>query len=116
MWSGCCSPWSRTGRSIGVEVGAVRRVPEIGVVAANSYEGSSCALHVEVSDCDALHDRSVEAGATSMAPPADQPHGARSATIVDPFGHRWMLSQSLSTPSSAEINAAYDDFTVIEPD
>jgi uncharacterized glyoxalase superfamily protein PhnB len=27
--------------------------PDIGVVAANSYEGSSCALHVEVPDCDA---------------------------------------------------------------
>ncbi len=90
--------------------------PEIGVVDANSYEGSSCALHMEVSDCDALHDRAVEAGATSMAPPTDQPHGARSATIIDPFGHRWMLSQQLASPSSVEIDAAYDDFTVVEPD
>ncbi len=84
------------------------------VVDANSYEGSSCALHVEVSDCDALHGRAVGAGATSMAPPTDQPHGARSATIVDPFGHRWMLSQQLSAPTSAEISAAYDDFTVVD--
>ncbi len=88
--------------------------PEIGVVAANSYDGSSCALHVEVSDCDGLHDRAVAAGATSMAPPADQPHGARAATIVDPFGHRWMLSQQLASPTSAEIDAAYDNFTVVE--
>ena len=88
--------------------------PEMGVVAANSYEGSSCALHVEVGDCDALHDRAVGAGATSMMPPTDQPHGARSATIVDPFGHRWMLSQQLSSPTSAEIDAAYDDFTIVD--
>lgn len=88
--------------------------PEMGVVAANSYEGSSCALHVEVGDCDALHDRAVGAGATSMMPPTDQPHGARSATILDPFGHRWMLSQHLSSPTSAEIDAAYDDFTVVD--
>lgn len=88
--------------------------PEMGVVHANSYEGSSCALHIEVADCDALHDRAVAAGATSTAAPADQPHGARSATIVDPFGHRWMLSQQLASPTSAEIDAAYDDFTVIE--
>ena len=27
--------------------------PEMGVVAANSQEGSSCSLHVEVADCDA---------------------------------------------------------------
>lgn len=90
--------------------------PEIGVVAANSYEGSSCALHVEVSDCDSLHDRAVAAGAVSTTPPTDQPHGARSATIVDPFGHRWMLSQQLASPTTAEIDAAYDDFTVVEPD
>lgn len=88
--------------------------PEIGVVAANSYDGSSCALHVEVADCDALHEQAVAAGATSMMPPTDQPHGARSATVVDPFGHRWMLSQQLSSPTSAEIDATYDDFTVVD--
>jgi len=90
--------------------------PEIGVVAATSYEGSSCALHVEVADCDALHDRAVEQGATSSMPPTDQPHGARSATIIDPFGHRWMLSQQMSSPTTAEIDAAYDGFTVTEPE
>lgn len=49
-----------------------------------------------------------------MASPADQPHGARAATIIDPFGHRWMLSQQLSSPTSAEIDAAYDNYTVVE--
>ncbi len=90
--------------------------PEIGVVAADSYDGSSCALHMEVRDCDALHERCVAAGATSAMPPTDQPHGARSATVIDPFGHRWMLSQQLSSPTNSEIDAAYDDFTVVEPD
>ena len=88
--------------------------PEIGVVAATSYEGSSCALHVEVDDCDGLHDRAVEHGATSAMPPTDQPHGARTATIVDPFGHRWMLSRRTSSPTTAEIDAAYDGDTVTE--
>lgn len=88
--------------------------PEMGVVAANSYDGSSCALHVEVPDCDAIYARAMEHGATSAAEPADQPHGARSATIFDPFGHRWMLSQQVKTLSSKEINERYDDFEVIE--
>ncbi len=90
--------------------------PEMGVVAATSYEGSSCALHLEVEDCNGLHDRAVAAGATSTMPPTDQPHGARTATIIDPYGHRWMLSQQMSSPTSAEIDAAYEDFTVVEPD
>jgi len=88
--------------------------PEIGVVAANSYEGSSCALHLEVADIDALHDAAVEAGATSLRDPEDQPHGSRMSTVLDPFGHRWMFSQTIATPTAAEIDAAMADFTVIE--
>jgi len=90
--------------------------PEMGVVAANSYEGSSCALHVDVADCDAAHDLAVEYGATSMMVPGDQPHGARTCTIMDPFGHRWMFSHQISSPTNAEINTRYDDFEVISTD
>lgn len=90
--------------------------PEMGVVAANSYEGSSCALHIEVADTSMLHDRAVAAGAASTQPPTDQPHGARVATVIDPFGHRWMLSQQIHQPSTSQIDAAYDDFSVIESD
>ena len=88
--------------------------PEIGVVDANSYEGSSCALHLEVADIDAVHDSAVAAGATSQRDPADQAHGARTSTVVDPFGHRWMFSQTIATPTAAEIDAGTDGFTVIE--
>jgi uncharacterized glyoxalase superfamily protein PhnB len=88
--------------------------PEIGVVDANSYEGSSCALHLEVDDIDAVHAAAVDAGATSLREPEDQAHGSRMSTIVDPFGHRWMFSQTIATPTAAEIDAAMSDFTVIE--
>jgi uncharacterized glyoxalase superfamily protein PhnB len=88
--------------------------PEMDVVAATSQQGSSHALHLEVDDCDALHELAVGNGATSLQPPADQPHGARQCTILDPFGHRWMLSQTVSAPSHAEIESAMDGFTVVE--
>lgn len=87
--------------------------PEIGVVAANSYEGSSSTLHVNVADCDAAHALAVSNGATSLSDPGDQPHGARSATILDPYGHRWMLSHQITTLTHEEINANYDDFEVV---
>jgi uncharacterized glyoxalase superfamily protein PhnB len=86
--------------------------PDIGVVAAADQEGTSVTLHLEVDDVDALHARSVERGATSQRPPADQTHGARSATIVDPFGHRWMLSEQIASPTVEEIDAATPGFTV----
>ncbi len=88
--------------------------PEIGVVAADSYEGSSCALHLEVTDIDAVHASVVEHGGTAERDPADQPHGSRMSTVVDPFGHRWMLSQTIATPTAAEIDAAMTGFTIVE--
>jgi PhnB protein len=69
--------------------------PEIGVRSPSSLGGTAIALHLTVTDVDALFAHAVAAGATSLGEPADQPHGARHGTLVDPFGHRWMLSQPL---------------------
>lgn len=69
--------------------------PEYGAPSPTTLGGSGVLLYLEVTDCDAVHDRAVAAGATSLRPPEDQTHGNRTATISDPFGHRWMLSQPL---------------------
>jgi PhnB protein len=76
--------------------------PEMGVVSPQRLGGTAVALHVEVDDVDAVFARSVAEGATPLAEPADQPHGARHGTLVDPFGHRWMLSQQLEQVELAE--------------
>lgn len=49
---------------------------------------SSFYLYVE--DCDAVYQRAIEAGATSLWPPTDQPYGDRTAGLIDPFGYQWM--------------------------
>lgn len=87
--------------------------PEVGVVAANSSPGSSCTLHLEVPNCDTAHSLAVSGGAESLQGPTDQPHGARSATIMDPYGHRWMFSQQVHFPSHDEIDTSYDNFDVV---
>ena len=68
---------------------------ELGVVSPRGLGGTPFALHLSVTDVDALYARAVAAGATAQREPADQPHGARHGTLVDPYGHRWMLSQPL---------------------
>lgn len=83
-----------------LRIGAVRLMladeyPEVGATSPVTLGGSGVLLYFEVPDCDAAHDRAVAAGATSRRPPEDQAHGNRTATISDPFGHRWMLSQRL---------------------
>jgi uncharacterized glyoxalase superfamily protein PhnB len=66
--------------------------PDIGVLSPTSLGGSGFSLYLEVDDCDAVFERAVAAGATAQREPADQDHGNRTATISDPFGHRWMIS------------------------
>ena len=67
--------------------------PDMGVLAPASLDGSCVTVHLSVADADAVHGRALEAGARSVMDPSDQPHGARASTVVDPYGHRWMLSQ-----------------------
>lgn len=69
--------------------------PDLGVTSPRTIGGTSVALHVSVDDADATYARAVEAGATGLREPEDQPHGARHGTILDPFGHRWIISQPI---------------------
>ena len=69
--------------------------PEMGVKSPTTLGGTPTAMHLSVTDVDALFARAVAAGAVAQGEPADQPHGARHGTLLDPFGHRWMLSQPL---------------------
>ena len=47
-------------------------------------------FYLYVEDCDAVYQRAIEAGATSLWPPTDQAYGERTAGLVDPFGYQWM--------------------------
>jgi PhnB protein len=77
--------------------------PDLGVVSPVTLGGTAVTLHLEVADVDALHATVVAAGAESLSEPADQPHGARHGTVRDPYGHRWMLSQSIEDVDVAEL-------------
>jgi uncharacterized glyoxalase superfamily protein PhnB len=63
--------------------------PELGLTAPQ--EGAtSVSLHLTVDDVDAAVDRAAGLGAAVERQPADAPYG-RSAVVVDPYGHRWIL-------------------------
>jgi uncharacterized glyoxalase superfamily protein PhnB len=76
--------------------------PEWGNIAPDPTAGHSVGLHLDVADTDATVARAVAAGATVVRPAEDQAYGARSATVLDPFGHRWSLMGPLPTPMSDE--------------
>jgi uncharacterized glyoxalase superfamily protein PhnB len=66
--------------------------PEGGVDAPEPGRTHSHTLHLQVDDVDATVRRAEAAGAVIERQPEDQPYG-RVASLVDPFGHRWMLNQ-----------------------
>lgn len=75
--------------------------PDLDLLAPTTRGGTTVTLHLEVVDVDYSYRRAVDAGAAGQRPPADQGHGSRNATLVDPFGHRWMLSQPISADRAA---------------
>jgi uncharacterized glyoxalase superfamily protein PhnB len=64
--------------------------PEVPVRAPDNPATFSHSLHLDVDDVDGTTERARRSGAAVEREPADQPYG-RSAVIVDPFGHRWIL-------------------------
>jgi PhnB protein len=56
------------------------------------YQPMPCGIHLYVEDTDALYERALRAGATSLAAPEDKPYGDRSAGVTDPFGNQWFIA------------------------
>jgi PhnB protein len=50
---------------------------------------------VKVEDLQATLDAARKAGAPAAEEPHDHAYGERQAAFVDPFGHRWVLTQTL---------------------
>jgi PhnB protein len=55
-------------------------------------------FYLYVDDADALYHRAVAAGATSLAPPADQFYGDRVASVEDYTGTRWYIARPAAQP------------------
>jgi len=64
--------------------------PELGLKAP-SPQAVSVSLMLPVPDTDSTLERARDRGATVQREPYED-HGSRTAAIVDPFGHRWMLT------------------------
>lgn len=64
--------------------------PELGLKAP-APQAVSVSLMLSVADVETALERTRERGATVEREIFDG-HGARNATVIDPFGHRWMLT------------------------
>jgi PhnB protein len=69
--------------------------PEVANLGPQSLEGTTVRLNLLVADPDELAARAVAAGATEVAPVADEPYGLRQGRLADPFGHHWLIGRPL---------------------
>ena len=77
---------------VGARFRVADEVPEAANLSPRTLEGTTVRLNLLVADPDGLAARAVAAGATEVAPVADQPYGLRQGRLADPFGHHWMLA------------------------
>ncbi len=66
--------------------------PELDLRGPAARGGPSQSLRLEVSDPDAVVERAVAAGGALDRPVSDSPYG-RGGVVLDPAGHRWMVSR-----------------------
>jgi PhnB protein len=75
--------------------------PQAEAYAVGHYGGSPISLLLYVDDCDSAYRRALDAGATSLREPADQPYGDRMSGIKDPFGFQWFIATPLTKEAKA---------------
>jgi len=56
------------------------------------YQPMPTMFYLYVEDADAWYKRALQAGATSISEPADQPYGDRNASVKDPFDNVWYVA------------------------
>ena len=64
----------------------------IGVGGTWSGDPIPAAISLYMDEVDAVYERTLKAGATSIMEPADQPYGGRLAGVKDAFGNVWYIS------------------------
>jgi len=82
--------------------------PAWGNKSPQSLGGTAVTFSLMVENADAAAERARTAGATVEMPPTDMFYGFRSASISDPFGHKWMLQHEIEKVSPEEMQKRWE--------
>ncbi|MCB1390735.1 MAG: VOC family protein [Rhodobacteraceae bacterium] len=83
--------------------------PDFGAISPDTLGGTAVTLHLSTDDVDSAAARAQKAGALVLRPPVTQSFGERSALVQDPFGHRWMLSQTVEALTPDEMQRRWSE-------
>ena len=78
--------------------------------ASERAPAASVALHLYVPNVDAVYQKAIKAGATSLMEPQDQFYGDRSASVRDAAGNRWLIGTHVEDISPAEMKKRAAEF------
>ncbi|THA77413.1 VOC family protein [Streptomyces sp. A0642] len=77
--------------------------PEMESFGPQHFGGTYGAVYLRTDDVDGAWQRAVGAGATVVRPLGDAFWGEREGQLLDPFGHRWGLTQRLRDVPFTEL-------------
>lgn len=85
---------------------AILRMGDSRIMVGEAMEGfppRPSTLYLYVPDTDALYQRALAAGATSLMEPADQFYGDRNAGVLDPSGNQWWIATHIEDVAPEEL-------------
>lgn len=82
--------------------------PDMGYKSPTTIGGSAVSILVYVEDVDAVYNRAVHAGSRATMPVSDQFDGDRRGTVIDPFGHVWLLASRGEDITYEELQTRFE--------
>jgi PhnB protein len=82
--------------------------PQMNALSPQTIGGTPVLIALYVEDVDKLTDQAIAAGAKVEQPLKNQFYGDRSATLLDPFGHRWTIATHIEDVSGEEMQRRMD--------
>jgi len=82
--------------------------PEMGYRSPQSLGGSAVSMLFFVEDVDALVAQATAAGAVVKDAVADQFDGDRRGTLIDPYGHVWLVASRKEDISAEELRRRFE--------
>lgn len=78
--------------------------------ASDEWRPMPSVLHLYVEDTDAVYQRAMQAGATSLREPSDQFYGDRSGGVTDPSDNQWWIATHVEDVPPEELKRRQESF------
>jgi PhnB protein len=85
--------------------------PQMGFLSPKALSGPPpSSLLIYLPEVDAVFQKALSLGATSLQPPTDQFYGDRMARFADPFGHVWSIATHIEDVPPSEMGRRAEEW------